>query len=72
MKKELKTNVMRILEKEKVPYMLVVGDKEMNGDKLAVRQRGSAETVFIKDGGELQKFSAASLAVGNFLASGGK
>ena len=35
-------------------------------------QRGSAETVFIKDGGELQKFSAASLAVGNFLASGGK
>lgn len=29
---------------EKVPYMLVIGDKEMKSTKLAVRQRGSKET----------------------------
>jgi threonyl-tRNA synthetase len=28
---------------EKVPYILVVGDKEMGSDKLAVRERGSRE-----------------------------
>jgi threonyl-tRNA synthetase len=29
---------------EKIPYILVVGDKEMNSDKLAVRERGSRDT----------------------------
>jgi threonyl-tRNA synthetase len=29
---------------EKVPYILVVGDKEMQSDKLAVRERGSRDT----------------------------
>lgn len=29
---------------EKVPYILVVGDKEMGSDKLAVRERGSRDT----------------------------
>ena len=30
----------RQAEKEKVPYMLVIGDKEMSGADLTVRQRG--------------------------------
>lgn len=29
---------------EKIPYILVVGDKEMNSDRLAVRDRGGRET----------------------------
>ncbi|NTU99444.1 threonine--tRNA ligase, partial [Candidatus Falkowbacteria bacterium] len=29
---------------EKVPYILVIGDQEMNSDKLAIRDRGSRET----------------------------
>ncbi|HTW96473.1 MAG TPA: His/Gly/Thr/Pro-type tRNA ligase C-terminal domain-containing protein, partial [Candidatus Methylomirabilis sp.] len=29
---------------EKIPYILVVGDKEMQSGKLAVRERGSRET----------------------------
>jgi threonyl-tRNA synthetase len=29
---------------EKIPYILVVGDKEMGSDKLAVRERGSRDT----------------------------
>ncbi|MEI7498741.1 MAG: threonine--tRNA ligase [Candidatus Falkowbacteria bacterium] len=29
---------------EKTPYILVIGDQEMNSDKLAVRDRGSRET----------------------------
>lgn len=34
-------NKIRKAIKEKVPYMLVIGDKEMNSDKLHVRDRGS-------------------------------
>lgn len=37
-------NKIRKASKEKVPYMLVIGDKEMASDKLAVRDRGSKET----------------------------
>jgi len=37
-------NKIRKATNEKVPYMLVVGDKEMASDKLAVRNRGSRET----------------------------
>jgi len=33
-------NKIRQAEKMKIPYMLVIGDKEMNSDKLAVRIRG--------------------------------
>jgi threonyl-tRNA synthetase len=29
---------------EKVPYILVIGDKEMESDKLAIRDRGLRET----------------------------
>lgn len=33
----------REAEKQKIPYMLVVGDKEMNSDLVAVRTRGSKD-----------------------------
>lgn len=35
----------RNAEKEKIPYILVIGDKEMGGQKLAVRLRGERDTV---------------------------
>ncbi len=35
----------RRAEKMKIPYMLVVGDKEVKGKKLAVRKRGERETI---------------------------
>lgn len=35
----------RIAEKEKAPYMLVVGDKEMSGGQLTVRARGQKDIV---------------------------
>lgn len=35
----------RKAEKQKAPYMLVIGDKEMNGKKLNVRVRGKQKTV---------------------------
>lgn len=34
-------NKIRKAVKERVPYMLVIGDKEMNSDKLHIRDRGS-------------------------------
>jgi threonyl-tRNA synthetase len=34
--------------KSRVPYVLVVGDTEMNGESLAVRKRGSEDTVEMK------------------------
>lgn len=34
-------------EKQKVPYMLVVGDKEMSGKKLNVRTRGKKKTIIM-------------------------
>jgi len=34
----------RNAEQQKIPFMLVIGDKEMGGDKLAVRARGEKET----------------------------
>lgn len=37
-------NKIRKAAAEKVPYMLVVGDREMNSDKLAVRDRGEKTT----------------------------
>lgn len=40
--------------KMRVPYVLVVGDTEMNGDTLAVRKRGSEETVEMKRADFLQ------------------
>lgn len=48
-------NKIRKAANEKVPYMLVIGDKEMNSDKLSVRDRGAQETreigkeLFIKE-----------------------
>jgi threonyl-tRNA synthetase len=41
-------NKIRKAVKERNPYMLVIGDKEMGSDKLAVRVRGSEEVVEIK------------------------
>lgn len=35
----------RNAEQQKIPYILVIGDKEMNGTKLAVRVHGSSDTV---------------------------
>jgi threonyl-tRNA synthetase len=37
-------NKIRKAVDEKVPYMLVIGDKEMNSANLAIRERGSRET----------------------------
>lgn len=37
--------------KERVPYMLVIGDKEVNSDKLHVRDRGSDKVREIKQAG---------------------
>lgn len=36
-------NKIRKAIKEKIPYVLVIGDKEMNSDQLAVRDRGSEQ-----------------------------
>ena len=41
-------NKIRKAVKEKIPYMLVIGDKEMNSDKLAVRVRGSEKILHVK------------------------
>jgi len=41
-------NKIRKAVKEKIPYMLVIGDKEMNSNKLAVRVRGSEKVKSIK------------------------
>lgn len=41
-------NKIRKAVKEKVPYMLVIGDKEINSDKLAVRVRGGEKVHNIK------------------------
>jgi len=41
-------NKIRKAVSEKVPYMLVIGDKEMNGELLNVRDRGAQETREIK------------------------
>mgnify|MGYP001590926923 FL=1 len=35
----------RNAEQQKIPYILVIGDKEMGGEKLAVRQHGEQNTV---------------------------
>ncbi|HKK53898.1 MAG TPA: threonine--tRNA ligase [Patescibacteria group bacterium] len=37
-------NKIRKAVSEKVPYMLVIGDKEMEGDSLAIRKRGERNT----------------------------
>ncbi|MDD4995311.1 MAG: threonine--tRNA ligase [Patescibacteria group bacterium] len=38
-------NKIRKAEKEKVPYMLVVGDKEMSGEEMTVRVRGEKDQI---------------------------
>ncbi|PIR92058.1 threonine--tRNA ligase [Candidatus Falkowbacteria bacterium CG10_big_fil_rev_8_21_14_0_10_44_15] len=43
-------NKIRKAVAEKVPYMLVIGDKEMNSNQLNVRDRGSKETRNIEKG----------------------
>ncbi|MEA1963450.1 MAG: threonine--tRNA ligase, partial [Patescibacteria group bacterium] len=45
---ETVSNKIRKATKEKVPYILVVGDKEMATDKLAIRDRGLRETRNLK------------------------
>jgi threonyl-tRNA synthetase len=35
----------REAEKMKIPYILVIGDKEMGGSDLAIRKRGTKETM---------------------------
>ena len=48
-------NKIRKAVKERSPYMLVIGDKEMNSDKLAVRVRGSENVVEIKQDEFIEK-----------------
>ena len=43
-------NKIRKAAAEKVPYMLVIGDKETNSSQLSVRERGSKETRNIEKG----------------------
>jgi len=40
-------NKIRKVATEKIPYTLVIGDKEMNSDKLAVRVRGQKDLLAI-------------------------
>ena len=35
-------------EKQKIPYMLVVGEKEMNAESVAVRSRGTKDQAVMK------------------------
>ena len=44
-------NKIRKAVAEKPPYILVIGDKEMEGKKLNIRDRGSRETREIKKDG---------------------
>ncbi|MBU0649390.1 threonine--tRNA ligase [Patescibacteria group bacterium] len=41
-------NKIRKAEKERVPYMLVIGDKEIGGKELSIRERGVKKTYKIK------------------------
>lgn len=41
-------NKIRKAEKDKIPFMLVVGDKEVGGDMLTVRERGKEKTYQMK------------------------
>ncbi|HRY63699.1 MAG TPA: threonine--tRNA ligase, partial [Patescibacteria group bacterium] len=43
-------NKIRKAVAEKIPYMLVIGDKEMGSEKLQVRKRGERETVEFEKG----------------------
>jgi threonyl-tRNA synthetase len=52
---ETVSNKIRKAVKERSPYMLVIGDKEMNSDKLAVRVRGSEDVVEIKQDEFIEK-----------------
>ncbi len=51
-------NKIRKAVKERSPYMLVIGDKEMNSDKLAVRVRGSEKVVEIKQDEFVEKIKS--------------
>lgn len=48
-------NKIRKAVKEKNPYMLVIGDKEMGSDKLAVRVRGSEDVIEVKQDEFIEK-----------------
>jgi threonyl-tRNA synthetase len=41
-------NKIRKAEKEKVPYMLVIGDKEMSGEEMMIRLRGEKDQLKMK------------------------
>lgn len=43
MANETLNNKIRIAEKEKIPYILIAGDKEVKSNKIAVRQRGKGD-----------------------------
>ncbi|MBF8280858.1 MAG: thrZ [Candidatus Magasanikbacteria bacterium] len=58
--KETVGKKIRNAEKEKVPYMLVVGDKEMDGGALTVRRRGEPEQ-FTKSFAEFVEGVAAEI-----------
>jgi len=48
-------NKIRKAEKEKVPYMLVIGDKEMGGEELTVRVRGEKDQQKMKKDDFIEK-----------------
>ncbi len=48
-------NKIRKAVNEKVPYMLVIGDKEINSDKLTVRDRGEKQTRTISKNGFIKE-----------------
>jgi len=50
-------NKIRKASQEKVPYMLVIGDKEMNAPVLNVRDRGQQETREIKKSDFIKEIS---------------
>jgi len=48
-------NKIRKAVQQKIPYMLVVGDKEINSDKLHIRARGSKQIIELKKNNFLEK-----------------
>ncbi len=48
-------NKIRKAAEEKIPYILVIGDKEVNSDQLAVRKRGEKETSLMTEKDFIEK-----------------
>lgn len=53
-------NKIRKAAQQKVPYLLVLGDKELKTDKLAIRKRGQEKLVTLSKAGFLKKLQKAA------------